>query len=611
MYRLRRPIRRTFWIIGALLVMAMAMLIGALAATTPRLLQGANEALTGAQQLLGDPQGASTKFTQSGQDFGASLAAIRSLPEPAQFPSFIPPFSWYIHLNKAAVYLSRAGADAAELAKSYPVVQTNNDPSALLAAHSAALGQLLANHSDTVNALTTELQRADAELQHVPSIALATKYKELSSLKNQVHILAGGLPNAVQFVTALRHALGEGASDPRTALVLFQNDSELRPSGGFIGSYAVITASSGNIRSFQFGKDIYALDKGYAAANPFTQPPPELLTVTPNWGFRDSNVGAGFLPDLGSQIADFYGKESGNRPNVILLTDLSVLEDVLKLTGPLTLPVTGQNIDSNSVSTVLTTYIDKDYFTDDANKVANAPKSIIGELIPILLDKLRSTPGAIKGIPNVIAKATQRKSLQLWTSDESLTAAAAPLFPADSPPLGDWLKIVNTNLGGKKSSRNIDQKVTITEQVKDGWRNRSVTITRTHNGTGVWPDDENRNYMEVYMPVQAEVLTRPDAKGGESILPSALQKQFNLSTAIYGGELKHADTFTRLGFWATTSVAEQTVFTFTYRVPDAAGYKDTFTYLKQAGARNEHLDAFGFTGDVTGNLTLEKKHAIW
>jgi hypothetical protein len=607
MYRLRRSIRRTLWIFGAVVIMAATTLIGALVATIPHFLSGAEIATTAASTLLSNPKQAATQFTTASQDFDASLAGLRSLPEPAQFPSLVPPFSWYIHLNKAAVYLSRAGGDASTLASSYPATQTSNDPSSLLTAHSAALGQLIENQRPVLDNLAENLGHADEELSKVPSWILFSKRGELANLKSRVHQLSIALPKAVQFVTALRQALGESDSDIHTALIIFQNDSELRPSGGFIGSYGVLTGSSGNIRSFKMGTDIYTLDKQLSEQ---IEPPPQLETITPTWAFRDSNVGAGFLPDIASQVSDFYTKETDITPDFIVFTDLSMLEDLLTITGPVTLPGTTTELNHDSVGTALTAYVENDYWDSAANKIAKAPKSVIADLIPILLSKLKTTPNALGKVPSFVSQATTRKSLQFWSNNPDLETATTAIFPLDIPPSGDWMKIVNTNIGGKKSSSNISQSVVITEKSANGGKDRTVTIHRTHHGTGVWPDDENRNYMEVYLPPEAEIAQPPDGKGGENLLPEDIQASYGLLGVTWPGEVKRTDTWVRVGFWATTSVAEQTEFILKYHVPSSIA-NQPFTYLKQAGAREDNLKAFSYDGNVTSNLTLEKRGFLW
>ncbi|MEZ0286826.1 MAG: DUF4012 domain-containing protein [Candidatus Paceibacterota bacterium] len=607
--RLRRPIRRIIWTVVTVCIAMSAMLIGGLVATTPRLLEGARTAQQGADELLGNPRQASATFAEAGRDFDASFAGLQAIPEPAQFPSLVPPFSWYIRLNKAAIYLNRAGKDASALASLYPETKPSSDPSALVSTHSAALGKLFTEQEAAFASLQENIEHADHELSRLPSWIFFSRADEVQRLKDKVHVLAEGLPRGTTFIRELQNTLGKGSSEPHTVLVIFQNDSELRPSGGFMGSYAVLTASNGIIRSFQFGKDIYKLDRELEAVERIT-PPPYLQTISPTWGFRDSNVGQGFLPEIGSQVADFYSKASGTTPDAILFTDLSILEDILLVTGPVMLPGTTTEVTADSVSTALTTYIEKEYWNTEANKIAVEPKSVIGDLIPVLLAKLQQTPGSQAQLPSLVSRAVGRKSLQLWTSSPNLAEASKPLFATDSPPTGDWMKIVHSNLGGKKSSRNITQHVKVTEKRRLHGRERTIVITRTHTGTGTWPDDHNRNYTEVYLPPSAEIVEVPKGKGGENLLPESIQAELGLTDSHWGGEVKSEESWVKVGFWSTTSVGEKTEFTLKYRLPDDIS-SQPFTYLKQAGSRNESLEAFGFKGSVTGNVDLEKRWRIW
>lgn len=608
MPRLRRSLRRTLFALLGAVVLTSALLVGALAASAPRLLSGGEHARTGAGLLFSNPREAAEEFQQAHRQFRASWAGIGALPEPARFPSLIPPFSWYIRLNKAAVYLGQAGEDAAALASSYPASTDSDDPAALLGAHSAALATLRSEQAARFTSLTRNLELASTELDRVPRWILPGKHRELAALKDQVRLATTSLPRALGLLAGVEATFT--GTEPQTALIIFQNHGELRPSGGFMGSYAVVTGSGGRIRDFQFGDDIYRIDRALEA-NQLIPAPPYLQTITPWWGFRDSNIGQGFLQEIGPQVADFYELATGVRPVSILFTDLSILEDALRATGPVTLPGTDTELDSELVSTALTTYVEREYWNTAENRAANSPKSVIGELIPVLLHSLRGQPAAMRQVPGIIAQASARKSLQLWTETPALAEAAAPLFPVDAPAGADWLKVVNSNIGGKKSSRNVRQVVTMTEKRRHGWRERAVTITRTHEGSGVWPDDENRNYTELYLPPEAEVLERPEGKGGEQLLPEWKQAELGILGTRWPGETKREERWVRVGFWSTTSVAEQTEFTVQYRVPDTAEFRGPFTYLKQAGAEHETLRAFGYDGSVTRNLVLEKKRWFW
>ena len=52
-------------------------------------------------------------------------------------------------------------------------------------------------------------------------------------------------------------------------LILFQNNTELRPSGGFIGSFAEADFKKGAIQNYSFETNIYKRDKTYSQQNCF------------------------------------------------------------------------------------------------------------------------------------------------------------------------------------------------------------------------------------------------------------------------------------------------------------------------------------------------------
>ena len=64
-----------------------------------------------------------------------------------------------------------------------------------------------------------------------------------------------------------------GWDGPRRYLVLTQNPAELRPTGGFTGSYGIVTFDRGRLTEHSF-RDIVLLD--YPWDYPFIKPPTEL-----------------------------------------------------------------------------------------------------------------------------------------------------------------------------------------------------------------------------------------------------------------------------------------------------------------------------------------------
>ncbi|KKU26068.1 MAG: hypothetical protein UX39_C0013G0015 [Candidatus Magasanikbacteria bacterium GW2011_GWA2_46_17] len=127
-----------------------------------------------------------------------------------------------------------------------------------------------------------------------------------------------------------------GFKEPRTYLVLFLNNTEMRPGGGFIGAYAAVRVDKGTPHILKVeGTEI--LDN--RAPRNVSSPPPEALKkylYIERWNFRDSN----WSPDFASSAAkamELYALENGTAASeitgVIGITP-TVLQEVLRLSGP-------------------------------------------------------------------------------------------------------------------------------------------------------------------------------------------------------------------------------------------------------------------------------------
>ncbi|QQS20489.1 MAG: DUF4012 domain-containing protein [Candidatus Moraniibacteriota bacterium] len=122
----------------------------------------------------------------------------------------------------------------------------------------------------------------------------------------------------------------------RTYLVLFQNNYELRPGGGFIGSFGIVKIRNGELLDFSVH------DTGnFDGRIPSTVEPPypmrEMLHVD-SWKLRDSNFSPDF-PTNARQAEIFYRMGNGEETfdGVIGITT-DVLVSFLSVTGPVEVP---------------------------------------------------------------------------------------------------------------------------------------------------------------------------------------------------------------------------------------------------------------------------------
>jgi hypothetical protein len=142
-----------------------------------------------------------------------------------------------------------------------------------------------------------------------------------------------------------------GWDGPRRYLILTQDPAELRPSGGIIGSYGIIAFDRGRITERRF-LSISPLDG--KTDYPFARPPQELadylLGPKQSWQLAD----AGWSPDFPTSAQDalrLYESESGDsRIDGVLAITTFTIDELLKLTGPITVPDYGATIASGQTT---------------------------------------------------------------------------------------------------------------------------------------------------------------------------------------------------------------------------------------------------------------------
>ncbi len=129
-----------------------------------------------------------------------------------------------------------------------------------------------------------------------------------------------------------------GKDKPRNYFLIFQNDAELRPTGGFWTAYGIIKVSNGKITP-SISDDIYSLDAKFNSSIPAPRPIKSYHINVPYWHLRDMNIS----PDFPTSIETFlghYNKISGNKDKIdaVIAIDTQVLVDMVKVLGRVGVP---------------------------------------------------------------------------------------------------------------------------------------------------------------------------------------------------------------------------------------------------------------------------------
>lgn len=366
-------------------------------------------------------------------------------------------------------------------------------------------------------------------------------------------------------------------------LVVFQNNTELRPSGGFIGSFADVELKNGLVKDYYFETNIYKRDKAFAKENCIPYPKPFAQAWKEGcFALKDANWPVDFKR-AAQEIMQFYEKEGGRRTKGVIALDTTLFTDLLKIIGPIEMPEYNLTITAENFVKETQYYVEKAYFEKEENKIINEPKSILKDMMPKVLAKLKQ-PKIAKAVLPILLKHLSEKHLLFFFDDPLLYKIASKNnWTAEvKQNEGDYLYINNANLGGRKSSLNVKQKIKLRSSIqKDGSIINTLTITRIHEGTGEWPDGVNQNYTRVLVP-RGSILK--DKEGIEEI-------DFNeeAGKAVFG-------------FWTTVGPGETKTFTISYLLPFAKQQKYTILIQKQPGTL---ADQFAFVLEGTSQWKWE------
>jgi hypothetical protein len=123
-----------------------------------------------------------------------------------------------------------------------------------------------------------------------------------------------------------------GKNQRKTYLLLFQNNMELRPTGGFIGSFGLLTFDGGRMTDLTVN-DVYSAD-GQLRGHVEPPTPIKAHLNEANWWLRDSNWDPDF-PTSAKRAEWFLDKEIGAQVDGVFGIDLKTVSEILKVTGPI------------------------------------------------------------------------------------------------------------------------------------------------------------------------------------------------------------------------------------------------------------------------------------
>lgn len=330
--------------------------------------------------------------------------------------------------------------------------------------------------------------------------------KDTSDAKTETEVIKEG--NISETANLLRLApTFLGFHEPKNYLVLFFNNTELRPTGGFIGSYAIVTMDKGKptITKVDGSENTNWKD----TSRPFQIAPKPLMTYlgVPHWYFRDANWSPDFKVSAKKAI-ELYNIEV-DQPlkdlDFVVGVTPKVLEVLLDLVGD----VTVQGITFTAQNVIEKLEYEVEFGFQKRNIPVDERKNIIRPLFTTILKKM--TPLVVVDFQGVIQSFSQlanTKHVQFFAFDKEIQSKVEELGWSGEvkQQSGDFLMWIDANLGALKTDHAMFRSLDYRVVENDGKLYAEATMQYQHNGVYDWRTTRYRSYSRVFVPRQAHLI---------------------------------------------------------------------------------------------------------
>jgi hypothetical protein len=511
-----------------------------------------NTAIAGkAQAEAGVRSLAAQDATAAASQFAAatdSFAATKRLLGPDWFAAAATAVPWVGRQYAAVRTLAEIGLDGSAAGTELSGLLQGASASSGATDTADRLGAILVRGRAKVEAAFTSLSDAQARAAHLSAVGLVGPLaKEVVSAQSTLRRLAPVLDRG----RALLPVLSYLASGDRRVLVVSQDGAELRPTGGFMGSYGII----------DIGPQGFKLEK-YADIYTFPSQP-----------------GKGAAFHSGNQMIDFPSSarailgvwHSLGQPPVdgVIVIDTVAVQDLLAAVGPVDVPGYGEPFTSANL-------LERLLYLVEVEK-GNQPdrKNVLGDLAAKLITRvLEAGSGEMARSALALGNAADAKHVQMYFTDPDVRSSIETLGWSGriAPPTGttDMVAISNTmRIAGKVNfamHKTIDYEVGLRQD-----RSAETTLVLSYANTG--------SYMPQLPSIFSDRLRVYRSLG--AVFPSAAPGGGKTLTGVGFGFPLEERYFTLLRGQSCTE-------TLTARIPDALRV-DTVSAAASGGVADYRL----------------------
>lgn len=443
------------------------------------------------------------------------------------------------YLARSASIISRSLAQAGEMAGEINNIysgQAGENFSKFSEAEKRKLLKMIHESGPELNGIKANLELALMYLDRIEASALFLPAKDkIDEAKYKLKEGVETLSNLVILSQLAPEIFGYPTNSH--FLVLFQNNSELRPTGGFLGTYGILETGSGDIIRFDT-HDIYHMDMPMEAGKLLAIEPPLPIKkyLNKNWYMRDANWSPDW-PTAARRIDWFYHEENKRLPEKNQINDFSgkfsaviaitpeLVEDLLSLVGPL--DISGEIYSVDNFSDLLQYKVEQDFLNQNVS--AWERKEVIGSILEELKIKILDLHyNRWPELAELAEKNIAEKNVLVYFKDKNLEELIKDLGAGGEikDQAGDYLMVVDSNMAALKTDAVMERSIRYSLEEKKDKLIAKLSLNYKNNGAYDWRTGDYHTYTRIYVPKDSRLIKAEGISKGEVEIGSESGKDY-------------------------------------------------------------------------------------
>ncbi len=356
---------------------------------------------------------------------------------------------------------------------------------------------------------------------------------------------------------------------------------ELRPTGGFVGSYGILRFDHGRAHLEE-----YDSFESLPPANPPMTPPADLASSLDRpWDLSNVNWWPNF-PTSAATAREMFRRQTGTTVDGVLAVNYQTLARLLGAFGPVQVPGYDRPVGEQG-------FADRVLYEVELKRPFDSPrKKFLIRLSRLVFDRLFNLPRAqVPKAVDALDRSFAAGDLQVWFADPARQQRVARLGVDGALPRtkADFLMLADANLTASKANRDLVKDVMYTVTRTDSGRLIASLVVKVENRGVATPINPYYNgFLRVYVPRGARLLPGSSPPSDDGDAKDGPYRVFSRPLYVLPGESETA--------------------TFEYALPNdvTSGGRYSLTWVRQAGTPADSL-----TADVAGReFVADPEHRV-